>query len=59
MTGQPYLERRERLEALELHGPGWATAERFDHGRALFTAVCKLGFEGVVAKEPREPLPVR
>ena len=23
---------------------------RFDDGRALFTAVCELGFEGVVAK---------
>ena len=28
----------------------WTTCERFDDGRALFTAVCELGFEGVVAK---------
>jgi ATP-dependent DNA ligase len=28
----------------------WATSEIFADGCALFTAVCKLGFEGVVAK---------
>jgi bifunctional non-homologous end joining protein LigD len=50
MTGRPYVERRERLEALELHGSGWAISERFEDGLALYSAVCKLGFEGVVAK---------
>ena len=38
------------LGELGLDGIGWATTEAFDDGRALFTAVCELGFEGVVAK---------
>ena len=50
LTTQPYSERRRRLERLKLDGPAWTTSERFDDGRALFTAVCELGFEGVVAK---------
>ncbi len=29
----------------------WTTCERFDDGRALFTAVRELGLEGVVAKK--------
>jgi len=50
LTTQPYSERRRRLERLKLDGPAWTTSERFDDGRALFTAVCELGFEGVVVK---------
>lgn len=50
LTGQPYSERRRKLERLRLDGPAWTTSETFDDGRALFTAVCELGFEGVVAK---------
>ena len=50
LTRQPYLERRQELEGLSLDGPAWTTCERFDDGRALFTAVCELGLEGVVAK---------
>ena len=50
LTTQPYSERRRRLERLKLDGPAWTTSERFDDGRALFTAVCELGFEGIVAK---------
>jgi bifunctional non-homologous end joining protein LigD len=50
LTGQPYGERRTVLESLKLDGSAWTTSERFDDGRALFTAVCELGFEGVVAK---------
>jgi bifunctional non-homologous end joining protein LigD len=50
LTSQPYLERRQELEGLSLDGPAWTTCERFDDGRALFSAVCDLGFEGVVAK---------
>jgi bifunctional non-homologous end joining protein LigD len=46
----PYRERRARLEALELRGPAWQTSERFDDGAALYTSVCELGMEGVVAK---------
>ena len=50
LTRQPYLERRQELEGLSLDGSAWTTCERFDDGRALFTAVCELGLEGVVAK---------
>jgi len=50
LTGRPYDERRSELGELGLDGIGWATTEAFEDGRALFTAVCELGFEGVVAK---------
>jgi len=50
LTTQPYAERRRELEELQLDGPAWTTSEIFDDGRALFTAVCELGFEGIVAK---------
>jgi ATP-dependent DNA ligase len=50
LTSYPYDERRQELEGLKLDGPAWTTCERFDDGPALFTAVCELGFEGVVAK---------
>ncbi len=50
LTGRPYVERRRELEELQLDGSAWTTSETFDDGRALFTAVCELGFEGVVAK---------
>jgi bifunctional non-homologous end joining protein LigD len=49
-TRRPYLERRHELEGQKLDGAAWTTCERFDDGRALFTAVCELGFEGVVAR---------
>lgn len=51
LTGRPYEERRSELGQLGLDGIGWATTEAFDDGRALFAAVCELGFEGVVAKQ--------
>ena len=50
LTGHPYDERRSKLVKLGLDGIGWTTIEVFDDGPALFTAVCELGFEGVVAK---------
>jgi hypothetical protein len=45
-----YAERRRQLERLGLDASAWTTSETFDNGQALFTAVCELGFEGVVAK---------
>lgn len=51
LTGQPYSERRNALEGLDLRGSTWTTADTYDDGPALFTAVCRLGFEGVVAKK--------
>jgi bifunctional non-homologous end joining protein LigD len=50
LTLRPYVERRRKLEALELDGPAWTTCETFEDGRALYAAICALGFEGVVAK---------
>jgi bifunctional non-homologous end joining protein LigD len=50
LTSFPYVERRQQLEGLKLYGRVWTTCERFDDGRALFAAVCELGFEGVIAK---------
>jgi bifunctional non-homologous end joining protein LigD len=47
-TMQPYSERRELLEALEL-------VATFEDGHALFAAVCERGLEGVVAKRERDP----
>ena len=36
---------------LGLDGPSWTTCEAFEDGRALYAAVCELGYEGVVAKD--------
>jgi len=44
LTTQPYGERWKMLSGLKLDGPAWTTSETFDDGRALFTAVCELGF---------------
>jgi ATP-dependent DNA ligase len=38
------------LEQLDLQGPYWNVTEAFDDGEALYSAVCELGLEGVVAK---------
>jgi bifunctional non-homologous end joining protein LigD len=57
LTTHPYIDRRQELEKLSLDGPAWTTQEAFDDGRALFAAVCKLGLEGVIAKNPLQPLP--
>jgi bifunctional non-homologous end joining protein LigD len=46
----PYAERRRILEALNLNGPAWCTAETFDDGPALFAAVVEQRLEGIVAK---------
>jgi bifunctional non-homologous end joining protein LigD len=49
-----YAERRDLLVSLGLDGPGWATSETFENGEALFTSVCELDLEGVVAKKHSE-----
>jgi bifunctional non-homologous end joining protein LigD len=46
----PYSERRAQLEALNLNGIYWRTPEAFDHGEALFEAICERELEGIVAK---------
>ncbi len=51
LTRLPYTERRARLEALALDGPGWRTpAYHAGEGRALFDASAAQGLEGIVAK---------
>jgi bifunctional non-homologous end joining protein LigD len=50
VTDQPYRKRRGILEELGLNGPHWRTPEAFDHGEALWEAVCEHELEGVVAK---------
>jgi bifunctional non-homologous end joining protein LigD len=51
LTGEPYVSRRTVLQELRLDGPSWTTSETFEDGTALFDAVCRLGLEGVVAKQ--------
>ena len=51
LLDEPYSERREALEALELNGPAWQTP-RFHpgDGAALLEASRRQGLEGIVAK---------
>ena len=51
LTSRPYDRTPAGARELKLDGQAWTTCERFDDGRALFTAVCELGLEGVVAKK--------
>src|SRR3954451_9684517 len=53
LLGQPYGERRARLEALCLHGSPWMTPDTFEDGVALYAGVCDRGLEGIVAKPLR------
>jgi hypothetical protein len=48
---RPYSERRHSSSSSSWTEPHGTTSETFDDGRALFAAVCELGYEGVVAKE--------
>ncbi len=52
----PYAERRDRLEALGLAGPGWATPPSYRSGGAAVLKVARSqGLEGVVAKRLDRP----
>jgi bifunctional non-homologous end joining protein LigD len=55
VTAQPYRERRELLEALEVEGKQVRLVATFEDGEALFSVVCERGLEGVVAKRERDP----
>jgi bifunctional non-homologous end joining protein LigD len=47
----PYVERRERLEALGLDGPHWSTPGAvFGHGAEALAATREHGLEGLVCK---------
>ena len=51
LLGQPYTERRRRLEALELEGPTWQAPPAFGSGGTEALAFSRQhGLEGVVAK---------
>ena len=54
-TMQPYSERRELLEELELETHHVRLVATFEDDEALFAAVCARGLEGVVAKRDRDP----
>lgn len=55
-TMQPYSERRELLEQLELESQRVRLVATFEDGEALFAAVCcERGLEGIVAKRDRDP----
>ena len=51
VTERPYAERRELPESLDLNSSWWRTADTFSDGAALFSAVCAMGLEGIVAKK--------
>ena len=56
LMGLPYSERRARLEALELEGPGWQTPRHHvGQGDALLAASARQGLEGIVAKRVDSP----
>ncbi len=51
LLDQPYAERRERLEGLELEGDGWQTpGNHRGEGAALRERATALGLPGIVAK---------
>jgi len=51
LMGEPYVERRERLEALALEGPAWRTpGYHSGDGASLLEASRRQGLEGIVAK---------
>lgn len=52
---EPYYQRRSILDGLQVDGPQWKTAERFEDGDALWEAVCEHELEGVIAKKLKEP----
>jgi len=51
LLGQPYLERRTRLDHLGLSGPAWQTPPSWTSGGAdLLAATVEHGLEGIIAK---------
>lgn len=55
LTGRPWRERRQRLEALLASGPAWQVPQAFDDGPGLLAATAARGLEGVVAKRREAP----
>jgi bifunctional non-homologous end joining protein LigD len=51
LTGEPYIRRREILEALELEGESWQTPSHVvGHAKELLAASKEQGLEGVMLK---------
>lgn len=50
LLDEAYHVRRQRLEALQLHGPAWQTPPSYADGAALREAARSMGLEGIVAK---------
>jgi bifunctional non-homologous end joining protein LigD len=56
LTGRPWRERREALDALALSGPAWqAPAAHIGDGDAVLAATREQGLAGVVAKRVDAP----
>jgi bifunctional non-homologous end joining protein LigD len=51
VMGRPLSERRARLDALGVHGPGWQVPATYDDGVMLLEATKAQGLEGVVSKK--------
>ncbi|UMG91789.1 DNA ligase [Nocardioides sp. TF02-7] len=50
LTGLPLVERRKRLEQLDLGGSGWQVPATYDDGAMLHQATRSQGLEGIVSK---------
>lgn len=50
LTPQPWSQRRELLERLDLEGPRWQVPPTYADGPALLQATLDAGLEGVVSK---------
>lgn len=56
LRGLPYRERRERLEALDLHGPNWQTPDYLVADiESTLEATAEQGLEGLVVKRLDSP----
>lgn len=58
LTFQPWHARRELLERLDLHGPGWQVPPTYGDGAELLAATAEQGLEGVVSKRRDSPYAV-
>ena len=55
MTSQPYQERHELLEQLDVESSNVKLVATFEDGQALFDVICERGLEGVVGKRLCDP----
>ncbi|KAA1422020.1 DNA ligase [Nocardioides humilatus] len=50
LTGLPLIERRARLESLDLGESGWQLPPTYDDGAVIFESTLVQGLEGIVSK---------